>query len=345
MKKILLITFLFTFLPILCWGWGREGHQIIATVAEDHLDESTKVMIQSLIGSNLLYSVASWADDVRKERRETAWHYVDIRLGSTYDASRDCALPHSCVVVKIEEFLKVLTDKNASREDRAEALKFVVHFVGDIHQPLHAVEEDRGGNGIRVRFFDDDRCGPYECNLHGVWDSSMILHTGMKRADYAEHEQELITAEKLDKRTTGTPEQWANESAKLAQAAWVKGEADLDKPYYDQQIRVVDRQMAVAGLRLAKLLNETIGKMTPRDFRSTPQPQIVSEGSSSSGPSIAGENSASDVIVWVNTKSGVYHCPDTPWYGKTKHGEYIAESEALEDGYHAAGGKACSSAQ
>lgn len=146
-----------------------KANQIIATVAEDHLDETTKVMIQSLLGNNHLYSIASWADDIRRERRDTApWHYVDIPLGGKYDARRDCALPDSCVVLKINDFLKVLTDKNATRDQRAEALKFIVHFVGDIHQPLDAVKEAKGGNGIRVRFLGDDRCGRYECNLHGV---------------------------------------------------------------------------------------------------------------------------------------------------------------------------------
>jgi nuclease S1 len=137
-----------------------------------------------LLGNNHLYSIAAWADDVRRERPDTkGWHYVDIPLGGKYDARRDCALPESCVVQKINDLAKVLTDKNASREQRAEALKFIVHFVGDIHQPLHAVGEAKGGNGVHVRFLDDDRCGRYECNLHGVWDTSMITHTGLNRQD------------------------------------------------------------------------------------------------------------------------------------------------------------------
>jgi hypothetical protein len=91
----------------LCWGWGRDGHRIIATVAEDHLNETTKVMIQSLIGNNRLYSVASWADDIRRELRDTApWHYVNIPLGSKYAASRNCPPPRSCVVEKIADFIK-----------------------------------------------------------------------------------------------------------------------------------------------------------------------------------------------------------------------------------------------
>jgi len=165
------------------------------------------------------------------------------------------------------------------REQRAEALKFVVHFVGDIHQPLHAVGEAKGGNGIHVHFLESERCGRYECNLHGVWDTSLIQHTGLNprrsprlthglnRQEYADRLEELIKSEYLAGQDGGTPEQWANESARLAQAAWVQDGVDLDERYYQREIKVANRQMALAGLRLARLLNETIGKMTPRDFR------------------------------------------------------------------------------
>jgi hypothetical protein len=148
----LLLIFGFALVPPSAWGWGREGHQMVAAVAEDHLDETTKVMIQSLIGNNHLYSIATWADDVRKEWHDTTpWHYAGIPLGTTYEANGDCSPPNSCVVVRIAEFVRVLTDQKASREDRAEALKFVVHFVGDIHQPMHAVGEVKDGNGVRVK--------------------------------------------------------------------------------------------------------------------------------------------------------------------------------------------------
>ena len=159
----------------------------------------------------------------------------------------------------------MLTDKNASREQRAEALKFVVHFVGDIHQPMHAVKEAEGGNKIRVQFIGSNHCGRYDCNLHGVWDTSMILHTGLNRPGYAEHLEQVLKAEKLETDAGGTPEQWANDSLRLVKAAWVQDGANLDEQYYRKEITVVDKQMALAGLRLARLLNETIGKMTPMD--------------------------------------------------------------------------------
>ena len=144
-------------------------------------------------------------------------------------------------------------DKKASREQRAEALKFVVHFVGDVHQPLHAVGEAKGGNGIHVRFLESERCGRYECNLHGVWDTSMIQHTGLNRQQYAARLERLVKTDRLAEQDGGTPGHWANESNRLAQASWVQDGADLDELYYQREIKVVDRQMALAGLRLAKL--------------------------------------------------------------------------------------------
>ena len=100
MRKLLTLIVAIILLPNLCFGWGREGHQVIATVAEDHLSEQTKVMVQSLIGNNHLYSIANWADDIRNEHRETApWHYVDIPLGSRYDAKRDCPAPNMSSII------------------------------------------------------------------------------------------------------------------------------------------------------------------------------------------------------------------------------------------------------
>lgn len=337
MRKVLIaLVAIVLLLPNMCWGWGREGHAVIAAVAEEHLDETTKVMVQSLIGNNHLYSVAPWADDIRKERRESGtWHYVNIPLSGKYDSSRDCALPKSCVVAKVEDFLHVLMDKNAPREERAAALKYVVHFVADVHQPMHAVKEDAGGNGIHVSFLNSSQCGPYECNLHGVWDTSMILRTGIEREEYAQHEEQLVRAEKLDMLSGGAPEQWANESVALATAAWVPDGTNLDEKYYEKQIKVVDRQIALAGLRLARLLNETIGKMAPKDFARPNASRTVASTSAAS------QGTEASIKVWVNSNSAVYHCPSTQWYGNTKRGEYMTQAEAQQKGYRPIGGRIC----
>jgi hypothetical protein len=160
--------------------------------------------------------------------------------------------------------------------------------------------------------------------------------------EYSRHEEEVVTADKLEALAGGIPEEWANESLKLAEGAWVPDGTHLDERYYKKQIKVVDRQMALAGLRLAKLLNESIGKMTPRDFPSSSSPAEKS-ALNSEDVGQSQNTKSSDLKVWVNTKSGTYHCPSSRWYGKTKQGEYMSESEAVKNEYHPAGGKSCQS--
>ena len=251
-------------------AWGQKGHRIVGAIAANHLNETTKRAIQQLLQNKSLASIAVWADTIKKDRPETKpWHYVDIpNSDDSYSEGRDCLEEHQeldCVVAKIDEFSSVLTDRNATLADRQEALKFLVHLVGDINQPLHAAKDARGGNGIDVTFFGESRCGRFDCNLHGVWDDSMIEHTGMTQAEYVQHLEKLIKEDGLT--ADGKTVDWANESHKLAQAAWVTSGTDITQEYYDTQIKVVDHQLAIAGLRLAKLLNDTLGTTSPGSFR------------------------------------------------------------------------------
>jgi hypothetical protein len=259
-------------IPSTLVGWGHEGHEIVASLAQTCLTENAKAGIRSLIGDASLASISNWADDVRPDRDETYnWHFVDIpKDASGFSDERDCFLPnsrhkgsatdhHNCVVDRIEIFKKVLSDSNASRDDRIEALKFLVHFVGDVHQPMHAIGEAAGGNGIAVSEFGSTECGRHSCNLHGAWDSGLIEHTGMGRDAYVAHLEKLISDEHLS--ATGSPEDWANESHGDAQSAWMADGAQIDEVYYQKEIKVVDRRLALAGLRLAAVLNEAFAQM------------------------------------------------------------------------------------
>jgi S1/P1 Nuclease len=258
-------------IPSTLVGWGHEGHEIVASLAQTRLGENAKNGIRSLIGDASLASVAYWADEIRPDRDETYnWHFVDIpKDASGFSDERDCFLPnsrhrgsatdhHNCVVDRIELFKKVLSDTNASRDDRIEALKFLVHFVGDLHQPFHAIGEAAGGNGIAVTQFGSTECGRHSCNLHGAWDTGLIEHTGMARDAYVAHLEKLITDEHLI--ASGNPEDWANESHRDAQSAWLRDGAQLDENYYQKEIKVVDRRLALAGLRLAAVLNEAFAQ-------------------------------------------------------------------------------------
>jgi hypothetical protein len=253
-------------------GWGHEGHEIVASLAQTRLTENTKTGIRSLIGDASLASIANWADEIRPDRDETYnWHFVDIPTdASGFSDERDCFLPASshkgsatdhrnCVVDRIEIFKKVLSDSNASRDDRIEALKFLVHFVGDVHQPMHAIGEAAGGNGIAVTEFGSTQCGRHPCNLHGAWDTGLIEHTGMGRDEYVAHLEKLISDEHLT--ASGSPEDWANESHGYAQVALLPDGAQVGEGYYQKEIIVVDERLALAGLRLAAILNEAFAQV------------------------------------------------------------------------------------
>jgi len=152
--------------------WGREGHQVVGLIAEKYMTTATLAKAGDLLDGSAIDAVASWADEYRRDHRETApWHYIDIPLAdSKIDLAREC--PNGeCVIVKTEQFLAVLKDPNAGRDAKAQALKFVIHFVGDMHQPLHVTDNgDKGGNRRYVVF---ER---HPDNLHWVWDTGLLQH-------------------------------------------------------------------------------------------------------------------------------------------------------------------------
>jgi hypothetical protein len=164
------------------------------------------------------------------------------------------------VVDRIEIFEKVLADEKASKSDRLEALKWVVHFVGDLHQPLHAIDEARGGNDIKLPVFGSPKCGDYDCNLHWTWDDTLIQHTGLSEEEYVQKLNELIKNKHLENQSGGTPEEWANESHAQAKNILSPPPASVDEAYYQAHIELVNEKLALAGLRLAKVLNETLGR-------------------------------------------------------------------------------------
>jgi hypothetical protein len=239
------------------WAWGSEGHRIIADVAWDHLDGTTLQKLRPYLGDNDLASLSTWADDIRSGHPQTGpWHYVDIPSDASGYEPKDCP-EDNCVVAQINKFARILGDPSQPFAARSEALKYLVHFVGDLSQPFHAMGDARGGNDIPVTVFGSAQCGDYACNLHRVWDSELIRHTGVREHRYARQLEEMIAANHLEAGPTD-PVAWANQSLQLAKQAWVQPQAEIDQAYYERERPVVDRQLALAGLRLAQVLNEEL---------------------------------------------------------------------------------------
>jgi hypothetical protein len=274
MKNWILVCVFATLSAPSLFAWGRDGHQIVATVAARGLSPAAAAQVALLLDGKSLADVAALPDEWRKTEKESAgWHYVNIPTSDTaYKAARDCkAQPgevgHNCAAAAIEHFRTVLADTTQSKEVRARALTFVVHFIGDIHQPLHNAEHnhDQGGNKVPVSWFGaashtyPGDPNPVPWNLHAVWDDAMIEHTGMTVDDYATH---LLAGPQPANATKGTTIDWVNAAYKLAKSnAYVipaGSPAPLGAKYYAKNLPIVDRQLLLAGLRLRSVLESAL---------------------------------------------------------------------------------------
>ena len=272
------------FLSTSSLAWGPQGHRLVGMVASTHLTGTARQNVSWLLGTQTLADVATWSDEYLEGNNQTApWHYVNIPpFAKAYNRDRDCPRQpgvsaggrgdqwRDCVVDRIQYNQERLADSSLDRADRAVALKFLVHFVGDLHQPFHALGVERGGNGIEVVAFGTTDCSPSgmtsrPCNLHSVWDSSMIARRKLGDLQYLTVLQQLIRHKRLDREPFDTPAAWALESHALAKKALVPVYAQIDEAYYAEHIRVVDKRLALGGLRLAALLNRSLTMPPPKD--------------------------------------------------------------------------------
>jgi hypothetical protein len=240
-------------------AWGAAGHRIVAGVAQNHLTPHAKQQIAAILGPNVtLDSVATFADDIRNSRPDTRqFHFVDIEKDLTdYVPSRDCpqTAQGDCVIAALERFRQQVFDPHASLATKQFALKFIIHLVGDMHQPLHCSDNhDHGGNGLSVQFFNQ------AMNLHSLWDSGIIAKTGLSESQYASALEGGLTPQQISQIQQGTTIQWALESHALAKTnAYdnVQPNASLGQAYFNTNKPIVDMQLRRGGLRLAKVLND-----------------------------------------------------------------------------------------
>jgi hypothetical protein len=252
-------------------AWGPEGHSVVAMLAEAQMSDGAKKAFREILFGAPLVTASIMADEYRQSHLETSrWHYVDIPYDETaYDPARDCKLQVTgdCVLAAIGREEAILLDPKAKPFDRADALKRLVHWIGDVHQPFHAIErnQDEGGNKVNVTFFDDKKA-----NLHSVWDSGLILKSGLTAEEYVSHLQKdiLPTLADIDLKQAD-PTVWAMSSHDAAKGAYVNTGEVLGQPYYDTQIITVDRQLALAGVHLAA----TLESLAPRALTAYRQAQ------------------------------------------------------------------------
>jgi hypothetical protein len=243
------------------FGWGPEGHSLVARIAWDELTPAVRARVSEILGPGVtIQSVASWPDQVRNQRKESGpWHYIDIPIDQPHlDMARDCP-QGDCVIAKIEEFRKQLRDPAVQGVQRREALMFLIHFVGDMHQPLHSSDnKDKGGNDVHVLF----RGRP--SNLHSVWDSGLLGLMGKEDALFPAYAQDA--AKHKSSWAKGSVGDWAEESHKAAQKivygrlpkVAAGAQIAIDAKYEKKTEPLVKQQIEKAGVRLARVLNEAL---------------------------------------------------------------------------------------
>ncbi len=251
------------------WAWGRTGHRLTALVADQYLNPQAKAEVAELLHGETLADVASWADEYRTGHSETApWHFVDIPADAAkFDRDRDCpgkAQWRDCVTDRILYFEHQLGDTTLSEKDRAFALKFLVHLIGDVHQPFHTIAESHGGNQTKVTLLGSQQCGTRPCNLHSVWDDSLIEDQGLNDKNYTARLMQEIKANNWERFSGGDPVAWANASHQYAVFGTAPDGAVLMRDYVTEEGKIVDAQLALGGLRLAAVLNRILGTTPAR---------------------------------------------------------------------------------
>ena len=268
MKRFTALALLFL-IAAPAYPWGREGHRLVALVAADHLSPVAADNVRFLLGRDSMADIASFADDYRADHPETAgWHFVDIPgIEKSYVRERDCPVApvsdanpngkwRDCAVDRIFFLTDRLKNRELAKTEKILDLKMLIHLVGDLHQPFHAIGDSRGGNNLKVSEFGTKQCGERQaCNLHATWDEGLINHRRLSERAYLAVLEQQITDLKLAAKPDGTPIAWANASHRAATEALVTNGALIDQQYFEEEIPVVDRELETGGLHLAHLLD------------------------------------------------------------------------------------------
>ncbi|MGK0367761.1 MAG: hypothetical protein ACI9QD_000900 [Thermoproteota archaeon] len=279
MKKLLSVAVYLSILLITssAFAWGPTGHRVVGNIANTYLKNSVKRKVAKLLDGHSLARVANWPDKIKSDpdnyKHTYKWHYTDW---PTEQHSYDPINNNGSLVVSIKDNLKVLRNKKAKKTDRAFALKFLVHLVGDLHMPLHVGNgNDRGGNNCRVVFHGN------EMNLHQLWDAGLVQYSKLSYKELAKFVN-VVKRKELRSLAKGSVIDWAKESKELRQTIYpqavqvIGAEPVAPRNYCNKDLVLtteqlprlsykysydfmpkLERRLMLAGIRLARLINES----------------------------------------------------------------------------------------
>jgi len=265
---LLTVLIVITIMPTVAGAWGMDGHRTVAAVAARRLNSAAKIGVAFLLGDESMERVASWADTVARTTHPQTerWHYVNTPYEATgYNPARDCisTARGDCVIAAIPRLEKILLDRTASHQVRREALMFLIHFVGDLHNPLHAIQKDDtdndtgpGGIGTQVELAGN------MVSLHAAWDSGIIRAVVKTEANLLEGAEEWLNKHN-EKTVMGSgPRGWGAESFRLGKTLAYPQAEDGEISEEEQRVAmgVIAERIALAGVRLAEVLNQVFAK-------------------------------------------------------------------------------------
>jgi hypothetical protein len=261
LKKLyhVLLGVILALIPVSGFAWGPTGHRIVAEIASRHLTPQARKAIMAILGPQSMAMVANWPDFIKSDTTHkydhtSPWHYLDFPANSTHAQFEEVLQAHATgnnLYAQTQAMIKKLKDPASTKEERVFALTFLIHMLGDMHQPLHiGRDEDQGGNKVQVNWFDRPT------NLHRVWDEHLI---DFQQLSYTEYTQALDTASAVEVRKyqSGSIGDWMYESNQLADKVYSLTHAGdkLSYRYNYWFVADLNSQLLKGGLRLAAILN------------------------------------------------------------------------------------------
>ncbi len=242
-------------LPAPLLAWGQTGHRVSGEIADRHLGPKARAGVRELLGGETLAEASSWPDFMRSapgdfwQKQSGPWHYVTIPPGKSW--AEVGPPPEGDAVTALKRFAATVKDRSAPLAERQTALRFIVHIVGDLSQPLHVGRPgDRGGNDVKVTFFGEPT------NLHALWDTGLVDRQQLGFTEWADWLLGNAGVDELRAWSSPDPMQWLTDSAAIRDGLYPPaGTTQLGYAYAFQHDRTMRQQLTKGGLRLAAYLN------------------------------------------------------------------------------------------
>lgn len=255
LKHLLLAASTAALLPTEAFAWGKTGHRVTGEIAEQHLSNKAKREIKKILGVEDLAEASTWPDFMRSSRDDFwtkeagPYHYVTIPKGKTYDAVG--APEKGDGITALAKFKAILQDEDSSLDDKQRALRFMIHIIGDLHQPLHAGDgTDRGGNDFKMTFFWE------QTNLHRVWDTGLIEQEDLSYTEMTDWLSRKVTKQNVRDWSVTDPVVWVTESAAIRDTIYPEGDREEAWGYVFDHRETVRLRLSQGGVRIAAYLNE-----------------------------------------------------------------------------------------